>query len=54
MGVAHQLVDQVEIDRYLANARKQLDQAAFQTAWEEGRAMSLEEAVGYALGRDEE
>jgi non-specific serine/threonine protein kinase len=53
MGVAQQPVDQVEIDRYLADAREQLDEAAFQAAWEEGRAMSLEEAVGYALGRDE-
>jgi tetratricopeptide (TPR) repeat protein len=49
MGVAHQLVDQVEIDRYLADAGEQLDEAAFQAAWAEGRAMSLEEATAYAL-----
>jgi tetratricopeptide (TPR) repeat protein len=48
MGVTQQLVDQVEIDGYLADAREQLDEAAFQAAWEEGRAMSLEEAVAYA------
>jgi predicted ATPase/DNA-binding CsgD family transcriptional regulator len=48
MGIVHQLVDQVEIDRYLADVREQLDEEAFHAAWEEGRAMSLEKAVAYA------
>jgi predicted ATPase/transcriptional regulator with XRE-family HTH domain len=34
---------------YLARARSQLDEAAFTQAWEAGRAMSLEQAIEYAL-----
>jgi hypothetical protein len=30
-------------------ARSRLDEAAWKTIWEEGRAMTLEEAVSYAL-----
>jgi hypothetical protein len=29
-----------------------LDQATFEAAWAEGRPMSLEEAIAYALGED--
>jgi len=29
--------------------RSQLDEAAFQSAWKAGKAMTLEEAVVYAL-----
>jgi hypothetical protein len=34
----------------VAAARAQLDEAVWRTAWAEGKAMSLEEAVEYALG----
>jgi hypothetical protein len=30
--------------------RAQLDEATFNAAWEEGRAMTLEQAIEYALG----
>jgi predicted ATPase/DNA-binding CsgD family transcriptional regulator len=54
MGVGLQPADQLEADRYVAAVRKQLDGAAFEAARAEGRAMSLEEAVAYALGEDAE
>ena len=37
-------------DRHLAIARSRLDESAWEQAWEEGRSMTLEEAVAYALG----
>lgn len=35
--------------RYIATAPRQLDKASFGTAWDRGRAMTLEQAVEYAL-----
>jgi predicted ATPase/DNA-binding CsgD family transcriptional regulator len=52
LGVGHQPQDQVEIDRYIAATRQQLDEKTFKRAWNEGRAMSLEQAFAYAV-RDE-
>jgi non-specific serine/threonine protein kinase len=52
LGVSLQAGDQFEIERYVAAAREQLDDATFEAAWAEGRAMSFEEALSYALGRD--
>jgi tetratricopeptide (TPR) repeat protein len=52
MGLVAQAADQVEIERYEAAVREQLDEATFEAAWSEGRAMSLEEAVAYALGSE--
>jgi len=37
---------------YLAMARSQLDEASWQGAWEEGRAMSMEQAIEYALSEE--
>jgi non-specific serine/threonine protein kinase len=54
MGVRPQSSDQSEIDRIVAAVREQLDEAAFEAARAAGRAMSLEEAVAYALGEDGE
>jgi hypothetical protein len=34
----------------LARVRSALDEATFEAAWAEGRAMSFEQAVGYVLG----
>ncbi len=36
-------------ERQVANAHAQLDEAAWQTAWAEGRTMTLEQAIVYAL-----
>lgn len=41
--------DEAEYQRHLAIARKQLDDTAFSTAWEEGRAFTEEQAIAYAL-----
>ncbi len=39
--------------RNLASARAQLSGAVFNAAWDEGRALSLEQATDYALSREE-
>lgn len=41
--------DEADYDHYLNLIRAQLDQASFNAAWEEGRAMTVEQAVAYAL-----
>ena len=41
--------DKRVLEPFLKAARSRLDEAAFQVAWEEGRAMTEEQAVGYAL-----
>jgi hypothetical protein len=38
---------------YLAAARSQLDETSWQEAWAQGRAMTLEEAISYALEEEE-
>jgi tetratricopeptide (TPR) repeat protein len=38
-----------DYDRHVAAVREQLDEATFDAAWAEGGAMSLKEAVSYAL-----
>ena len=43
------LADQEDTDREQAQVRAALGETAFAVAWAEGRAMSLEEAVAYAL-----
>jgi len=46
--------DKRVLEPFLEAARSRLDEAAFQAAWEEGRAMTEEQAVAYALSEDEE
>ena len=41
--------DRAEYDRDVAAARAQLDEATFAAAWAEGRAMTMEQAMAYAL-----
>lgn len=41
--------DHVEYEQHLAAAQAQLDASAWQTAWEEGTIMDIEQAIGYAL-----
>lgn len=38
-------IDRIEIERNIAVARTQLDEATFAAAWAEGRAMTLEQAI---------
>jgi hypothetical protein len=49
LGAAPMLADSLEHDRAIAVVRAHLDPATFETAWTEGRAMSLEQAVVYIL-----
>jgi hypothetical protein len=46
------LRDQAEFDHWLATAHTRLDDAEFAAAWAEGRAMTLEQAIEYALAPD--
>jgi predicted ATPase/DNA-binding XRE family transcriptional regulator len=46
-------LDQTAYDRYVAAARAQLDEGAFDAAWTEGRSLTFEHAVAYALADDE-
>ena len=50
MGLGLQAGDRFEIERYVIAVKEQLDDATFEAAWAEGRAMSLEEAIAYAFG----
>jgi tetratricopeptide (TPR) repeat protein len=43
------LVNDSDYNQCLDLAHEQLDQVAFNAAWEEGRAMSLDQAIEYAL-----
>ncbi len=40
-------------DPYIGAARTRLDEAAWEAAWAEGKAMTIEESVGYALAEEE-
>ena len=42
-------IHRAEYDRTVAAVRAQLDEAAFAAAWAAGRALSLEQAIAYAL-----
>jgi hypothetical protein len=39
-----------DYEQDLAGVRSALDDATFEAAWAEGRAMSFEQVVGYVLG----
>ena len=43
------VLDHEMYERMLGSVRAQLDKATWEAAWAEGRAMSLEQAVAYAL-----
>ena len=53
MALTLQPADRVEIDRFAATLRQQMDPEAYAMATAEGRAMTFEQALAYALaGRD--
>jgi hypothetical protein len=41
--------DRLDYERIVANVQAQLDEASYTTAWAEGRAMTAEQAIAYAL-----
>jgi tetratricopeptide (TPR) repeat protein len=46
--------DQKELDEYVAAVRTQLDEQSFAKAWEDGRKMTMEQAIELALKRTKE
>jgi hypothetical protein len=42
--------DRAIIDRYLADARAETGEAAWKSAWNQGRAMPLDDAIDDGLG----
>ena len=44
--------NRIDYQRIADTARTHLDEATFAAAWAEGRAMSLEQAIAYALEAD--
>ena len=52
MSVSLQPADQIEIDGYLTIVHDQLGEDAFRKFWGQGRKMSFEQAVKYALSVD--
>ena len=42
-------IEKIEVDKNIAVARTQLDETTFNAAWAEGRAMTMEQAIAYAL-----
>jgi DNA-binding CsgD family transcriptional regulator len=46
--------DKRVLEPFLEAARSRLDEADFQAAWEEGRAMTEEQAIRYALSEEEQ
>ncbi len=49
LGTSLERNERADYDRYVAAVRTELDQAAFDTAWAEGRNLSLDQAVALAL-----
>ena len=49
LGIIIPASDWSTLDRSVEAAREQLDEATFDAAWAEGWAMSLEQAISYAL-----
>jgi len=48
MGAADHPTDHAQVAQYTEEVRAQLGETAFQVAWDEGRAMTLKQAVAYA------
>ena len=53
MGLGLQAGDQFEIDHYIDNVRNELHPNHFAAAWREGQAMTLDEAIDYAMSEEE-
>jgi hypothetical protein len=49
LGAKMEAVERVQYESSLDSARTQLSEEVFKSAWDEGRAMSVEQAVEYAL-----
>ena len=47
------VIDRADFERHMAAARGALGEEAFTAAWAQGQALTLEEAVADASGRDD-
>src|SRR5215207_2243364 len=54
LSLGHYERSHYDYEGRLAAARKQLDEATWEAAWAEGRAMPPEQAIEYALSKEEE
>jgi predicted ATPase/DNA-binding CsgD family transcriptional regulator len=54
MGLGPERSDKAEIEHITEIVRKQLDEESFNSAWTKGQAMSLEQAVAFALEEENE
>ncbi|MBA2783255.1 MAG: tetratricopeptide repeat protein [Rubrobacteraceae bacterium] len=52
LGIPWSSIERALHERSLESARSRLDETTVAAAWEEGAAMTLEEAVAYALGKE--
>ena len=52
IGAALPLSEQSELDQNVSALRAYMDDRAFTSAWAEGRAMTLEQAIEYALAME--
>jgi hypothetical protein len=53
MGAKLQPADKIEVDDYLVAIREQLDEKSFESALAEGRSMTFEQAVTFALNKQD-
>ena len=53
MGIPRMPAELYFYEPYVEAARAQLDEAAWERAWQEGRAMSMEEAIEHAISEEE-
>ena len=54
IGTAFSPMEQRVYEPYIAAARDQIEDAEWETAWSERRALSMEEAIDYVLSEGEE
>jgi hypothetical protein len=52
-GTSFEVTDRVEYERNVATTCVQLDEEIFAAAWAEGRTMTIEQAITYALGSEQ-
>jgi predicted ATPase/DNA-binding SARP family transcriptional activator/DNA-binding CsgD family transcriptional regulator len=52
VGYHHRPEENALREPYLADARSQLEEASWEVEWAEGRAMSMEQAIEYALSQE--
>jgi predicted ATPase/DNA-binding SARP family transcriptional activator/DNA-binding CsgD family transcriptional regulator len=53
LGTVFSPVERYVYEPYIATAHAELEEAAWRAAWAEGRAMTLKEAIEYALSKEE-